>query len=113
MERRLTDDWEAPPGPPLALEPGDMVAVGERAAEWPSYLRCTAPDGTAGWVPEEVLEVRGRRGTARRGYTTRELTAPAGARVEALWYMAEWWWCRDGAGNEGWLPERVLGSPGA
>jgi hypothetical protein len=52
------------------------------------------------------------RGTAqvKRGYNTRELEGIAGDELIVLERDddAGWLWCRNAAGDEGWIPTQVL-----
>src|SRR5260370_20064117 len=41
--------------PPLRVEPGQRVHVGERDTKWPAFVFVTADDG-AGWVPSRYLD---------------------------------------------------------
>ena len=95
---------------PIELEAGDPVVVGGRDDTWPQYRRCVGPDGREGWVPDDVLRETESGWVAVLPYSARELTVGAGETVEALRFMADWWWCRSAGGEEGWVPDRVLGA---
>ncbi|WP_453984331.1 SH3 domain-containing protein [Brevibacterium casei] len=105
----LTADHEIPDRPPLTLEPGDSVEVGDQDTEWPAFVFVTAPRGT-GWVPARHIDIDGPVGTVRVGYDTTELPASSGDYVDLVRDDPEsgWSWCRNSDGREGWIPRRVL-----
>src|SRR5260370_34760767 len=53
--------------PPLRVEPGQRVHVGERDTKWPAFVFVTADDG-AGWVPSRYLDAES--GDAESGDAT-------------------------------------------
>jgi hypothetical protein len=108
VRRTAIDDWTASRDDPVVLAAGDRVTVGRRDDTWPQYRWCIAPDGREGWVPDDVLEEKPEGWAAALPYSARELTVRTGEQVEAIRFMADWWWCRNTAGDEGWVPERVL-----
>ncbi|PSL38466.1 SH3 domain-containing protein [Labedella gwakjiensis] len=105
----LTADHETPERAPLVIRPGDIVQVGDRDTEWPTFVFVTTPQG-AGWVPSRHLDIDGFVGIVRVGYHTTELPASSGETVDVLADDPEsdWSWCRDTDGREGWIPHRVL-----
>ncbi|MDY0829821.1 SH3 domain-containing protein [Microbacterium sp. BG28] len=109
MRAQLTADHEIPDRAPLIVHPGDRVAVGQRDTEWPAFVFVTAATG-CGWVPARHIDIDGAAGIVRTGYDTTELAARTGDVVEILTEDTEsgWSWCRDTAGREGWVPDRVL-----
>jgi hypothetical protein len=95
------------------LKAGDTVSVGHRDETWPSHRWCTAPDGREGWVPDDALHLTSDGWAARSDYDATELEVRRGETVEALRFLADWWWCRAADGSEGWLPDDVLADPAA
>ncbi|WJL94961.1 DUF4111 domain-containing protein [Microbacterium sp. ET2] len=110
--RVVTTDHEIPDRPPLIVEPGDTVEVGDRDAEWPAFVFVTTPRGS-GWVPARHIQIDGRTGVVLVGYDTTELPARAGGLLHVIRDDPEsgWAWCRDDAAREGWVPHRVLAPP--
>ncbi len=106
---RVVIDHEIPDRAPLAIAPGERVAVGERDTEWPAFVFITSVAGV-GWVPERHLDSARPVATVLTAYDTRELPVTAGDSVEPVRDdpVSGWCWCRDLAGREGWVPHRVL-----
>jgi hypothetical protein len=100
---------EIPDRPPLRLEVGDRVTVGERDREWPAFVFVTSRNGS-GWVPERHLDRRGTSGVVTEEYDTTELPTREGEQLEVLRedVASGWLWCRADDGREGWVPERTL-----
>lgn len=109
MRRMVSADHVIPRRAPLRIEPGDVVQVGDRDAEWPAFVFITTPHGS-GWVPSRHIDVNGREGTVLVGYDTTELPVARGEHVEVIRDDSEsgWSWCRNVDGREGWVPQRVL-----
>jgi hypothetical protein len=100
--------WKASRADPIRLEADDPVIVGRRDETWPDYRWCTGPDGREGWVPDAIVEEGPAGWVAARGYSAAELTVATGDTVEAIEFLADWWWCRADDGAQGWVPDRVL-----
>jgi mannitol-1-/sugar-/sorbitol-6-/2-deoxyglucose-6-phosphatase len=104
---------------PIVVEPGEEVSVGERSREWPAFVSVTTGDGKKGWVPERLLEKtdegEGAKRRARDGghYDTTELRVEPGAELLVVEpdLGSGWLWCRDSAGNEGWIPVGCIQVP--
>lgn len=90
---------------PVRCAPGDVLGVGHRDRQWPSYLWCTDQSGRAGWVPESYIVMTGaHEARALRAYDATELTVGAGEELEALDEAGGWLLCRSSAGLTGWVP---------
>jgi hypothetical protein len=91
------------------VEVGDVVGVGERSIEWPAFVFVTTPDG-GGWVPERLLTADRPDAVVLERYDTTELPAEPGDQLTIVERDDEsgWWWCRNDAGAEGWVPVTVL-----
>jgi uncharacterized protein YgiM (DUF1202 family) len=100
---------ETPDRPPIRVEAGDQVTVGERDHEWPAFVFVTTQNGS-GWVPERHLDRQGSSAVVKEAYDTTELPTEAGEEVEVLHedLASGWLWCRARNGREGWVPERTL-----
>ena len=95
---------------PVALKgsKGQRLQVGRRDDEWPEWFWCTAADGSAGWVPEALLELRGSEALLTRDYETTELAVSAGERVTIHEELAGWVWVTNEREQSGWIPARCL-----
>src|SRR5260370_40590647 len=97
--------------PPLRVEPGQRVHVGERDTKWPAFVFVTADDG-AGWVPSRYLDAES--GDAESGdatavvpYDTRALPTTAGEALTVLVRddLSGWGWGQNASGRHGWGPD--------
>lgn len=102
---------EIPARPPIQLEVGERVEVGERDDEWPAFVFVTAARGS-GWVPERHLDRDGSTAVVAESYDTTELPTREGEALEAVREdeMSGWVWCRAQSGREGWVPQKTLAS---
>jgi SH3 domain len=100
---------EIPDRPPIRVNVGDRVGVGERDTEWPAFVFVTAEKGS-GWIPERHLDRQGASAVVTEGYDTTELPTEEGEELEVLAedLISGWLWCRGRNGREGWVPERTL-----
>lgn len=107
--RRVAVDHVIPERPPLQVEPGQRLGVGDRDTEWPAFVFVTTDTGS-GWVPSRHLHIDGSTALVRVGYDTTELPATVGEELEIVLDDPEsgWAWCRAGDGREGWVPHRAL-----
>lgn len=100
---------EIPDRPPVRVDVGDRVDVGERDTEWPAFVFVTSPRGS-GWIPERLLQRRGASTVVAEPYDTTELPTEKGDELEVLVedLASGWLWCRAKTGREGWVPERTV-----
>ena len=100
---------EIPERPPIRLQVGERVEVGERDDEWPAFVFVRTGRGS-GWVPERHLDRDGPAVVVNQAYDTTELPTSEGQRLEVLREdrISGWMWCRAGDGREGWVPARAL-----
>ena len=100
---------EIPDRPPIRVEVGNRVSVGERDSEWPAFVFITGENGS-GWVPERHLDPRGLSAVVTEEYDTTELPTEEGEELELIRedLTSGWVWCRADNGREGWVPERTL-----
>ncbi|HLT96700.1 MAG TPA: SH3 domain-containing protein [Acidimicrobiia bacterium] len=106
---RAIADHEVPSRPPLRVEPGDVVRVGERSSEWPAFVFVESDSGR-GWVPSRHLDTTKDLTVVEVAYHTKELAVRSGEILDLRERDDEsgWHWCRNGAGDEGWVPVAVL-----
>jgi hypothetical protein len=93
---------------PLHLQYGDTVTVGPRDQSWPGWIWVTTADGRGSYVPEDILEHDDGTALVRIAFSARDLSVTKGETVTGLREVKGWLWCRNSAGEEGWLPEFVL-----
>ncbi|MDJ0962531.1 MAG: SH3 domain-containing protein [Acidimicrobiia bacterium] len=105
MRATVFRDHVPPDRAPLRLDVGDQVIVGRRDTQWPAFVFVTAADGE-GWVPARYLSNDVGSAITEVAYDTAELAVAAGDVVTVVERDEEsgWWWCRNSAGTEGWIP---------
>lgn len=98
---------------PVAFARGDCVRLTGREDCWDGHrwVWAIGPDGREGWIPPHTVEPFGDGFRACRDYSARELTVAPGDCVTAGALELGWRWCRNAAGEEGWVPDRVLAPP--
>lgn len=109
MRVRVLSRHEVPERPPIQLAVGEPVMVGEPDTEWPEFVFVTSATGS-GWVPARHLSAAAGPAVVEIAYDTTELTVGADQQVTVVERddTSGWWWCRDDAGSEGWVPMAVL-----
>ena len=105
-------DHDASYPDPIAFKAGEDVVLTDRTDLWDGHrwVWAHAADGREGWIPDDITEVRDGRTVARSDYSAAELTCRAGETLTGLWATHGWTWCRNGAGETGWVPTRNLES---
>jgi hypothetical protein len=100
---------EIPDRPPIQLDIGERVEVGQRDDDWPAFVFASSARGS-GWVPERHLDRDGSVAVVTEAYDTTELPTHEGEELEVLREDSPsgWTWCRAKTGREGWVPERTL-----
>lgn len=103
---KVTKSWRQSYSPALSVTEGEGVDLGKRDEDWPGWVWCRNRDGIGGWLPEELLSfgVSGKTATLLRAFNTVELTIDAGERLRGFERRSGWIWCRNGTGEEGWVP---------
>jgi hypothetical protein len=100
------------PGPPVQLQAGDIVYIGEESPVYPRWVRARVPDGRKTWIPEAYVRGEdGEEGLALVDYDSRELKVEGGEIVRMLLEVWGWVWVRTEDGREGWLPMKTLVPP--
>lgn len=97
---------------PLFLRTGDEVRAGGEDRAWPGWVWVTAPAaGNRGtYVPKDSVEIAadGVTGRMTRDFAATDLSVRKGEIVTCLREAGGWFWCRNAAGEEGWLPDYIL-----
>jgi hypothetical protein len=102
-------DYEEKDTDPLALQPGDEITTGPADRTWPGWIWATTATGSNGYVPEEVLTPLGDgRFTVTEPFDPTVLTIRRGDALESLRQIHGWHWCRNAAGQEGWVAGYLL-----
>jgi len=109
MRARTVAKHEIPERPPIRLDVGEPVIVGDRDTDWPEFVFVTTSGGS-GWVPARHLSSDHGAALVEVAYDTTELAVAAGEGVEVVERddASGWWWCRNSDRAEGWVPSRVF-----
>ena len=109
MRARSNDGHAIPERPPIRLVVGEQIRISDRGSEWPEFVFVTTAAGS-GWVPARHLSGDSGLVIAEQPYDTKELEVAAGDEVTVVERddVSGWWWCRDEAGDEGWVPVSAL-----
>lgn len=101
---------EIPKRQPIQITPGERVEVGDRDSDWPEFVFVKTRSGS-GWVPARHLSASQGPAIVLNAYDTTELRTVIGERLEVVGPdpVSGWTWCRNTAGEEGWVPDRTLG----
>ena len=112
MRVQVSAPHEVPARAPLQLAAGEPVIIGEHDEEWPEFVFVTSAAGS-GWVPGRHLSASSGAAIVEIAYDTTELAVSAGQQVTVVDRDdgSGWWWCRNDAGDEGWVPMAVLEEP--
>ena len=102
-------DYEEMDSEPLRLAPGDEITTGPADRAWPGWVWATNADGCDGYVPEEILTAVGDgRFTATQAFDPTVLRIRRGDWLESLRQIHGWHWCRNAAGQHGWVAGYLL-----
>ncbi|QJE96835.1 SH3 domain-containing protein [Luteolibacter luteus] len=102
-------DYEEKDSDPLRLEPGDEVTVGPVDRAWPGWVWAEDDNGNDGYVPEQILEPLGEgRFAAIEAFDPTVLVIRRGDELDSLKQIHGWHWCRNAAGQEGWVAGYLL-----
>lgn len=108
----VTQPYQAAYSDPIAFAIGDLLAVGARDSEWPSFIWCVGPDGRAGWILDHVFELIGPgQERAIANYDARELSVAIGEQVTIAQSAGGWHWVANARGERGWIPEACIAEP--
>jgi hypothetical protein len=102
-------DYEEKDSHPLHLAPGDEVTVGPVDRAWPGWVWAEGDRDRDGYVPEAILEPLGEgRYAALEAFDPTTLVIRRGDELESLKQIHGWHWCRNAAGQQGWVAGYLL-----
>lgn len=106
---RASADYAVIDRAPLALRIGQEVQVGRKDVDWPGWVWVTAEGGRGSYVPEDILiPVNAETARVQQAFQAHDLSVKKNDQVTSLREVKGWHWCKDAAGNEGWLPAYLL-----
>lgn len=96
--------------PALSVVAGEAVKTGAGDEDWPGWVWCSNADGLGGWLPETCLshDECGDTAVLLTAFDTVELTVAEDEELEGFEAREGWIWCRNEAGDQGWVPSDCL-----
>ena len=102
-------DYEEKDSNPIHLRAGDEVTVGPVDRAWPGWVWAVDGSENDGYVPEQILEPLGEgRFSAMEDFDPTVLQVRRGDVLESLKQIHGWHWCRNEAGQHGWVAGYLL-----
>jgi hypothetical protein len=104
-------DYDRPYENPLAVKRDDIVhpvTDGVMKTDLLGWVWCQAPDGRAGWVPQQWFEQTAEGWRALRDFSALELTVKAGDRLRLLYSESGFLFCETTSGARGWVPDGAV-----
>lgn len=101
---------------PIDLTKGEVVKLGNNAPEenWKTWIWVSKNNGKGGWVPEQLIQLIESQEEEKKGlilgdYSSKELNADLGDRLEKVKAMNGWTWVRNvNTNQEGWIPDEKI-----
>ncbi len=99
--RPYTREFETP----MVAPEGTVLEILRRNdGVYNEWFVCRSRQGIEAFVPEEILEIDGKRGKLLTDYSSWELTVQTGEILERLQEMGGWIWAMNSEGEYGWVP---------
>ena len=103
-----TEDYEAAYPDPLMVRRGETLIPARWDEEWPGWVWCSNTRGVGGWFPERLLNREGGEHRALADFDGTELSFRAGDTFVVESDECGWLWCRNAAGERGWVPSNRI-----
>jgi multidrug efflux pump len=100
--------YRSPFPDPLIATKDTVVHLRQRSDAEPGWVYGISPDEKEGWIPQQWLRIEGNRGTLLRDYDATELSLEVGDELSVTQALNGWYWARNAAGKEGWIPARAV-----
>jgi hypothetical protein len=93
----------------VCLKVGETVDLGMEDKVWAGWVWASNQEGRGTYVPVTSLERVGEeQAKVVEEFQAVDLSLKKGEEVTALREVCGWFWCRNAAGVEGWVPDYVL-----
>jgi SH3-like domain-containing protein len=89
---------------PIQVKAGARVEVGRADNDYPGWLWCRSAGGHEGWIPFELLSIRGAVATVLEDYSATELAVQPGDEVDVQEIRHGWARVKNTQGEVGWVP---------
>lgn len=108
--RTANADYTVVDRSPVCLKAGETVDLGMEDKAWAGWVWASNQEGRGTYVPVTSLErISGEQARVVEEFQAVDLSLKKGETVTALREVCGWFWCRNAAGSEGWVPDYVLG----
>jgi len=109
-QRRVSNaDYTVVDRSPVCLRAGETVDLGLEDKVWAGWVWASNQEGRGTYVPVTSLERKGGdQAVVTEEFQAVDLSLGQGEEVTALREVCGWFWCRNAAGAEGWVPDYVL-----
>ncbi len=107
--RRANADYTVVDRTPVLLLDGELVEVGQPDQAWEGWVWVSNAADRGTYVPVTLLEqISPDQARLREAFQAVDLCLKKGETVSCLREVCGWFWCRNAAGAEGWVPDYVL-----
>jgi len=106
--RTANADYTVVDRSPVCLMEGETVDVGMEDKAWAGWVWASNEEGRGTYVPVTSLKRLGDQAIVVEEFQAVDLSLKKGQEVIVLREVCGWFWCRDVAGSEGWVPDYVL-----
>lgn len=94
MKYKVIKAYDDAPEQPIQIEAGEVLEVIEEsdfAGPWPNWMLCKGID-KQGWVPRQILRIKGKLATASKDYYAVEHKLSVGEVLIADYSLNGWIW---------------------
>ncbi len=85
-----------------------IVKTYQEDPQWPNWFWCVGQDNTKAWVPDQFLQIDGKKGILQREYDAIELSVQVGEKLIVNEEVNGFGWAQNIDGKWGWVPMRNL-----
>lgn len=108
MRYRVIKEYGDAPENPISISKGEDLDVLDESnpqGDWPNWILCSTGE-REGWIPRQIVEIRGEKALVLEDYTAREHNLKTG---DILFSEKElngwiWGWKETEPGQWGWAP---------
>ncbi len=108
MKYKVTEEYDDAPENPIRIVKGevlDFIEESDPDGNWPNWIFCRG-NRKEGWVPKQILDIKGKKAVSLENYTAREHNLIKGEILTAVKELNGWIWSWKESEPEspGWAP---------
>lgn len=112
MKFRVIREYNDAPDNPIKIEKGEELRFIEESnpdGDWPNWIYCKG-DHKEGWIPKQILEVKGSIAVVEEDYFAKEFNLEPGEILNSIRELNGWiWGYKENHSEElGWAPLNYL-----